>query len=550
MTKQYERKAKGGNLLSAFELYQRNNDNVPGLGEMLVDEWFETCRDYIQDGHVDESGTFRPDNAFYLRRLTLKDFRRFSLLEIKFEEDLTVIIGNNGKGKTSILYAIAKTLSWFVANILKEGGSGQRLSELTDIKNDAENRYADVSSTFFFGKGLKSVPIRLSRSALGTAERRDSEVKPARDLADIWRVINEAKTINLPTFALYNVERSQPFNRNTKDNAGRREERFDAYSQALGGAGRFDHFVEWYIYLHKRTISDISSSIKELEQQVNDLQRSVDGGMVSVKSLLEQMKLKLSEASERNDAAVSSKMVTESVQKSIVEKSICSVVPSISKIWVEMTTGSDLVKVTNDGHDVTIDQLSDGQRVFLSLVADLARRMVMLNPLLENPLEGRGIVLIDEIELHLHPKWQQEVILNLRSAFPNIQFIITTHSPIVLSTIEKRCIREFDPNDDGNQSFLDSPDMQTKGSENAQILEQVMNVHPTPPGIAESHWLGDFELLLLDNSGELDNQSQELYDQIKTHFGIDSAELKKADSLIRINKMKNKINKIRAEKGK
>lgn len=95
-----------------------------------------------------------------------------------------------------------------------------------------------------------------------------------------------------------------------------------------------------------------------------------------------------------------------------------------------------------------------------------------------------------------------------------------------------------------------TPDMQTKGSENAQILEQVMNVHPTPPGIAESHWLGDFELLLLDNSGELDNQSQELYDKIKTHFGIDSAELKKADSLIRINKMKNKINKIRAEKGK
>ena len=265
---------------------------------------------------------------------------------------------------------------------------------LGDVYKRQENRYADVSSTFFFGKGLKSVPIRLSRSALGTAERRDSEVKPARDLADIWRVINEAKTINLPTFALYNVERSQPFNRNTKDNTGRREERFDAYSQALGGAGRFDHFVEWYIYLHKRTISDISSSIKELEQQVNDLQRSVDGGMVSVKSLLEQMKLKLSEASERNDAAVSSKMVTESVQKSVVEKSICSVVPSISKIWVEMTTGSDLVKVTNDGHDVTIDQLSDGQRVFLSLVADLARRMVMLNPLLENPLEGRGIVLI------------------------------------------------------------------------------------------------------------------------------------------------------------
>ena len=52
MTKQYERKAKGGNLLSAFELYQRNTDNMPGLGEMLVDEWFETCRDYIQERFV------------------------------------------------------------------------------------------------------------------------------------------------------------------------------------------------------------------------------------------------------------------------------------------------------------------------------------------------------------------------------------------------------------------------------------------------------------------------------------------------------------------
>lgn len=173
--------------------------------------------------------------------------------------------------------------------------------------------------------------------------------------------------------------------------------------------------------------------------------------------------------------------------------------------------------------------------------------MIMLNPLLDNPLEGRGLVLIDEIELHLHPKWQQGVIPNLRSTFPNIQFIITTHSPVVLSTTEKRCIREFSPDDDGEQPLLYPPDMQTKGSENAQILEQVMNVLSTPPGIPESHWLGDFEKMLLVNAGELNDHSRNLYDQIKMHFGTDSTELKRADSLIRLNKMKNKI---RSEKEK
>lgn len=250
----------------------------------------------------------------------------------------------------------------------------------------------------------------------------------------------------------------------------------------------------------------------------------------------------------RKESLQSVNMLTETAQMDIVSRAITTVVPSISRIWVETASGADIIKVTNDLQDVTIEQLSDGQRVFLALVADLARRMIMLNPLLKNPLEGRGIVLIDEIELHLHPKWQQEVIIVLRTVFPNIQFVITTHSPIVLSTTEIRCIREFKQNSESGELFLDSPPIQTKGSENSDILEQVMGVLSTPPNIAESYLVSNFEKSIIDDSEELSAESRRLYNKIISHFGQHSSELKKADSLIRLHRMKNKINKAKREK--
>nr|WP_152962732.1 retron Ec78 anti-phage system effector ATPase PtuA [Photorhabdus khanii] len=543
-----ERKAKGGSLLSAFELYQREKNEDPhGLNDK-AEEWFEFCWNYLQKPAHDSLGIYHPENPFCLRSMSFTDFRRFPQLDINFEEDLTIIIGNNGQGKTSILYAIAKTLSWFTANILKEDSSGQRLNEHSDIRNDSDNNFSDISSNFFFGKGLKNISIRLSRSTLGAAERRESIIKPAKEVADIWRVINESRMVNLPIFALYSVERSHPFSKPAKDSIEKREDRFDAYNHALTGAGRFDHFVEWFIYLHKRTEAQGTSAIELLEEQVNNLKQSVENGLTSMMPLLEETQKKLLTAQMRKVTLQSVNMLTETAQMDIVSRAITTVVPSISRIWVETASGTDIIKVTNDLQDVTIEQLSDGQRVFLALVADLARRMIMLNPLLKNPLGGRGIVLIDEIELHLHPKWQQEVITILRTVFPNIQFVITTHSPIVLSTTETRCIREFRENSESGELFLDSPPIQTKGSENSEILEQVMGVFSTPPNIAESYLVSNFEKSLIGEKDALSAESLSLYNKIVSHFGQHSSELKKADSLIRLHRMKNKISKAKREK--
>ena len=81
--------------------------------------------------------------------------------------------------------------------------------------------------------------------------------------------------------------------------------------------------------------------------------------------------------------------------------------------------------------------MSDGEKCTMALMGDLARRLTLANPRKENPLLGEGIVLIDEIELHMHPSWQRKILNVLKKTFPNVQFIITTHSPIVLSEADE-----------------------------------------------------------------------------------------------------------------
>lgn len=104
-----------------------------------------------------------------------------------------------------------------------------------------------------------------------------------------------------------------------------------------------------------------------------------------------------------------------------------------------------------DKAGVTLDlsQLSDGERSFLAMICDLGRRLALANPRFENPLHGAGVVLIDELELHLHPKWQREASEKLRNTFPNIQFIATTHSPFVIQALKPGELINLDPEEFG-----------------------------------------------------------------------------------------------------
>jgi len=128
--------------------------------------------------------------------------------------------------------------------------------------------------------------------------------------------------------------------------------------------------------------------------------------------------------------------------------------------------------VDKAGVSLNLSQLSDGERSFLALICDLGRRLALANPdrrVLENPLRGAGVVLIDELELHLHPKWQREVSEKLRETFPNIQFIATTHSPFVIQSLRAGELINLDPDEFGEYADKSIED----------IAENVMGV-PLP----------------------------------------------------------------------
>ena len=125
-----------------------------------------------------------------------------------------------------------------------------------------------------------------------------------------------------------------------------------------------------------------------------------------------------------------------------------------------------------------LDQLSDGQRAVLALAADLAWRMAQGNPHLEDPLASEAIVLIDEVELHLHPSWQQRILNDLQRTFRNAQFIVSTHSPQVLTTVEPEHVVELARKD--GRIVAGSAAGWTYGAEAGDVLSVVMGVDERP----------------------------------------------------------------------
>ena len=131
------------------------------------------------------------------------------------------------------------------------------------------------------------------------------------------------------------------------------------------------------------------------------------------------------------------------------------------------------MKVRKDGRYLKINQLSDGEKCTIALFGDLARRLALANPQLDNPLEGQGVVLIDELDLHMHVSWQRKVMHVLKDTFPNVQFIITTHSPQILGELNDTFNIFYMMREESNVGFQQYKSF--IGWDSNVILEEVMN---------------------------------------------------------------------------
>ena len=168
------------------------------------------------------------------------------------------------------------------------------------------------------------------------------------------------------------------------------------------------------------------------------------------------------------------------------------------------------------------------------MVGDLALRMVSLNPTMANPLYASGIVLIDEIDLHLHPSLQQKIIPNLQKTFENLQWIITTHSPHVLSTVDKESIRIIQFNKE--TAAIRTPEFQTKGVISSSVLEQIMGTHAIPE-VEESEWIRKYQSLIQNKLWD-SKEAEELFDRLLTHFGHHHPVIDELKGLRRLEELK------------
>ncbi len=451
-----------------------------------------------------------------VKRLKMQAFRGIGDLTLEFDETTpTVLIGINGVGKSSILDCLAILLSQLIGRIVPNedisapaNKSINILGSNINIQGDIYghvNLYGDRSQSRLFTEQdskirdfneqdiknycdetsneitilLESLSVTwlLKNARKGNHKHRDSyleELLKVVEYIDIQGLENSE--INLPLAVYYRVNRAviDIYLEIPKDYSF---EQTDAYEQALNGVQiSFSTFFQWF-----RTLEDL-----ENEKRRDD-------------------------TTYRNN------------QLEAVRQAVYSLIPDFYNLRVQRSPLR--MSVEKQGEELTINQLSDGEKCLLAMVGDLARRLAIANPGLPEPLQGSGVVLIDEIELHLHPKWQREIISALTRTFPNCQFIVTTHSPQVISHVKPEGIYILEKTDEG---VIAKRPESSFGRDSNQILEDLMGVSARPQDIKELL----HDLFRLIGEENLDGAKQ-LSQQIAQIIGEDEPELVKARLSIR-----------------
>ena len=379
-----------------------------------------------------------------LKSVEIENYRAIEKLKLPLDPSLTVLHGDNGYGKTSVLSAIAVGLGHedmlgpfldvpidFCEEDWREGAGNPRIS-LTSMDGITCER-----------QGTRSL-----------VEQEKAEEKRSAQQENLENALVEnssAGNNDLPIGALYGTDRTVsgvPESVLSPHHLPRRVPRLDALKgDALKGtlAARtdFEDLFAWFYFKE-------DEELRRLKDQL-DSKHQLDDQDYQLKEL------------------------------SAVRQAITSMLPEVSDPRTELNPLRFVVSVISKQGQVekfSLDQLSGGYRIVLALAADLARRMVQGNPHLDDPLESEAVVLIDEVELHLHPGWQQRILGDLQRTFPNAQFIVSTHSPQVLTTVEPQRIVKLYWEDD--RIAAGAPEGATYGAEAGDVLSLVMRVNERP----------------------------------------------------------------------
>lgn len=313
--------------------------------------------------------------------------------DVQNDGSFHVLIGENGSGKSTALDAMAVAMGiWHVAS----PAVGWRAikpeeARLISVEEGDQLRFDRSATPRISAKGsIDRSPLNWSRENKGFSDKTvNTEAKEA--MKSIKSLLDSAfleKGVTLPVLVYYGAGRAWLSGRdrkNSKELELNKTSRFDAYYHSLDGQIRLQDINRWFLY---ETVENIHRGEKRSSMRA-------------------------------------------------VEKAVLSCVPGAHQMRFDGDRKEIVLRM--DEKDIPFYSLSDGQRSMVSMVADIAIKAVTLNPHLgeEAAKQSPGIVLIDELDLHLHPKWQRVVVEHLRAAFPNIQFVGTTHSPFIVQTLRE-----------------------------------------------------------------------------------------------------------------
>ncbi len=379
-----------------------------------------------------------------LKKIELTHFRAFDHLTLNLQDDVNVLVAWNGQGKTSILDAIAQGFGPFLTRLPKISGISTRYIDIQQDKSGKLKPYSRIALELNDGtqwdltekrdqtkKTASSIPAAIGRKVLN--EYVDSFIDKE----------NEGTPYTFPILAYYGTgrgvfdipERRRSFQKNFS--------RFESLTDALHSRVNFKRFFEWFYAMEDQERREIQNK-RDFDYKLPELEaiRTVITGNSS--------------------------------------QSIRGLLPSFSNPRTETAPLRFLVDwQREDGHidSLRIDQLSDGFRTSLAMAMDIAGRMAEANPDAADILSTPGIVLIDEVDLHLHPEWQQRILPDLQNIFKNVQWIVSTHSPQVMTTVEARCIHIL-KNENGN-AYIENPDF-SLGAESSEALNEIQGVPLRP----------------------------------------------------------------------
>lgn len=423
-----------------------------------------------------------------IEKLHIQNFRGFEDIRLNFPKSkVAVFIGINGAGKSSILDCIAMMLAQFVA-ILRNKAADIETSE-NDIKINSQSTVNTITLLIEENERISWEMIEEGFYNQNCSNHDEIE----NYVQHLQENLESQPDLNLPVMVYYQTHRmvlKNPYTFSLKKSKPEKYYQFHAYQKAFSSEiNNFQDFFDWF-----KEEEDFENEIR--------LRENPDYRNPRLEIIRRAITNFLNKFSHHNFSNL-------------------RVVRSISERFMR-NSGKPSLTITKNNQNLKIEQLSDGEKMLLMLVTDLARRLAIANPNSSDALlNGEGIVLIDEIDLHLHPQWQRSVIPSLTQTFPNCQFIVTTHSPQVLSEVERENVFIIE-----NYQIVENTP-HTYGKDSNSILYELMDVKERPETVQKQI----NNCLKLINDGHIETAKSAL-NELSNLLGENDSEVVRANALI------------------